>query len=535
MPYALDADIADEVYAVIDGSLHTATVGDRVTSIDPSRHLFTADPGGRVGESRPLDEAFNLAALATSAELLGAGERVLADSVAYVKQRKQFGREIGSYQAIKHQLANVRIALDFARPLVFGAAVDPTPRAVSAAKIQSANAADLAARVGLQVHGAIGYTDGVRPEPVAAPHPCLAVGMGHAGVPPRSAAHRSPGRAMTDLVPTREHTELATSVRNLLEKRSDSQAVRRAIEQPAGFDTDLWETLCGQMGVAALAIPEEHGGAGFTLAETYVVLEELGRTLTPSPLLASIVASTALLAAGHEEPLERIAEGAIATLAWSGVTAEDGVLNGSAAPVLYGDTAEFLVIAAGDGLFMVDPEATGLTRTRLTGMDLTLGFARLDFDGVEAERITEDAAAALAAAHRVGTLATAALAVGCAQRGLDMTVAYTKEREQFGRPIGSFQALKHRMADMLVRVQMSRAGAWGAVQAHVHGAPNADRLAAAAASYCAESAMAVAAETIQLHGGIAITWEHDAHLVFKRAQALHQLFGLPHQQRANLV
>jgi alkylation response protein AidB-like acyl-CoA dehydrogenase len=132
-------------------------------------------------------------------------------------------------------------------------------------------------------------------------------------------------------------------------------------------------------------------------------------------------------------------------------------------------------------------------------------------------------------------LATSALAVGCAQRGLDMTVAYSKEREQFGRPIGSFQALKHRMADMLVRVQMSRAGAWAAVQAHVDKAPNADRLAAAAASYCGEAAMAVAAETIQLHGGIAITWEHDAHLVFKRAQALHQLFGLPHHQRATLL
>ena len=116
-----------------------------------------------------------------------------------------------------------------------------------------------------------------------------------------------------------------------------------------------------------------------------------------------------------------------------------------------------------------------------------------------------------------------------------MTVEYAKQREQFGRPIGSFQALKHRMADMLVRVQMSRAGAWAAVQAHVNDAPNADRLAAAAASYCAESAMAVAAETIQLHGGIAITWEHDAHLVFKRAQALNQLFGLPHQQRATLI
>ena len=165
MPYALDADVADEVYAVIDGSLHTATAGDRVTSIDPSRHLFNVSLGGRVaaeergGVSRPLDAAFNLAALATSAQLLGAGERVLADTVAYAKQRKQFGREIGSYQAIKHQLADVRIALDFARPLIFGAAVDPTPRSVAAAKIQSASAADLAARVGLQVHGAIGYTD----------------------------------------------------------------------------------------------------------------------------------------------------------------------------------------------------------------------------------------------------------------------------------------------------------------------------------------------------------------------------------------
>ncbi len=340
---------------------------------------------------------------------------------------------------------------------------------------------------------------------------------------------------MTDLVPTREHTELASSVRNLLDKRSDSQAVRRAIEQPAGFDADLWSTLCEQIGVAALAIPEEHGGAGFTLAETHVVLEELGRTLTPSPLLASVVATEALLAAEHHEPLARIAEGAVATVVWSGVTAKDKVLHGSASPVLYGDVAEILVVAGGDGLYVVDPKASGLTRTRLTGMDQTLGFARLDFDGVEADPITDDATAALSAAHRVGMLATSALAVGCAQRGLDMTVEYTKQREQFGRPIGSFQALKHRMADMLVRVQMSRAGAWAAVQAHVHGTPDADRLAAAAASYCAESAMAVASETIQLHGGIAITWEHDAHLVLKRAQALDHLFDLPHQQRATLI
>ncbi|MFZ0141552.1 MAG: acyl-CoA dehydrogenase family protein [Aeromicrobium sp.] len=354
---------------------------------------------------------------------------------------------------------------------------------------------------------------------------------------------------MTDLVPTREHTELTSAVRNLLDKRSDSQAVRQAIEQPDGFDTDLWATLCEQIGVAALAIPEEHGGAGFSLAETYVVLEELGRALTPSPLLTSVVTSAALVAAEHHKPLARIAEGAVATLAWSGITGpgdapvdvtwRDGKVSGSVSPVLHGDTAEILLVAAehedGVGLFSVDPTAAGLTRTKMAGLDPTLGFANLELDGVEAEPITLDAASVLASTHRVGTLATTALAVGCAQRGLDMTVAYSKEREQFGRPIGSFQALKHRMADMLVRVQMSRAGAWAAVQAHVNGAPNADRLAAAAASYCAEAAMAVAAETIQLHGGIAITWEHDAHLVFKRAQALHQLFGLPHHQRATLL
>ncbi len=157
VPYALDADVADETYVVDDG-LHTATTVDQVTSVDGSRHLFTVTPGDAVAHG-DLDAAFELAALATSAQLLGAGERVLADTVAYAKQRKQFNREIGSYQAIKHQLADARIALDFARPLIFGAAVDPTPRSVSAAKIQAAEAANLAARVGLQVHGAIGYTD----------------------------------------------------------------------------------------------------------------------------------------------------------------------------------------------------------------------------------------------------------------------------------------------------------------------------------------------------------------------------------------
>lgn len=156
-PLALDADVSKEVYAAGPDGLHRAEAAAAHTSVDGTRHLFELIPGDPV-EHGDLDAAYDLAVLATAAQLLGAGERVLADSVGYVKQRKQFGREIGSYQAIKHKLADVRIALDFARPLVFGAALDPTPRSVSAAKVACADAAYLASRTGLQVHGAIGYT-----------------------------------------------------------------------------------------------------------------------------------------------------------------------------------------------------------------------------------------------------------------------------------------------------------------------------------------------------------------------------------------
>lgn len=153
-PYALDADVADAVYLAGPDGLTEAEVGERHGSVDRTRHLFSVGPAG----DAPEDAAFELAALATAAQLFGLGERVLADTVTYAKQRRQFGREIGSYQAIKHQLADVRIALDFARPLVHGAALDPTPRAVSAAKVMCADAAYLSSRTGLQVHGAIGYT-----------------------------------------------------------------------------------------------------------------------------------------------------------------------------------------------------------------------------------------------------------------------------------------------------------------------------------------------------------------------------------------
>jgi alkylation response protein AidB-like acyl-CoA dehydrogenase len=155
VPYALDADVASELYVLHDDALHTATIDERVHSVDRTRHLFRVSPGEPVGVLE-FRGGLGLGVLATSAQLLGAGERLLADSVAYAKQRRQFGREIGSYQAIKHRLADVRIALDFARPLVFGAALGAVD--VSAAKVAAGDAAYLASRTGLQVHGAIGYT-----------------------------------------------------------------------------------------------------------------------------------------------------------------------------------------------------------------------------------------------------------------------------------------------------------------------------------------------------------------------------------------
>ncbi len=157
VPYALDADVASEVFVIHEERLRTAMVGERVGSVDRTRHLFAVTPGEPVAAVE-LRGALGLGVLATSAQLLGAGERLLADSVAYVKQRRQFGREIGSYQAIKHALADVRIALDFARPTLYGAALSTERQDVSAAKVVCSDAAYLAARTGLQVHGAIGYT-----------------------------------------------------------------------------------------------------------------------------------------------------------------------------------------------------------------------------------------------------------------------------------------------------------------------------------------------------------------------------------------
>lgn len=330
-----------------------------------------------------------------------------------------------------------------------------------------------------------------------------------------------------------EQQELVTTVRSLLAKRADSAAVRAAVASESGYDEALWATLCEQIGAAALGIPEEYDGAGYSLFESLLVLEEVGRSLAPSPLLSSLVTSEALLAGANDEAqrrlLPRIAAGEVAATAFGG-----SVPTGVISSVLDGDRAAMLLVVTDDGLYDVD--ASRVDRQRTETMDQTVRLAALRIPDGEATQVADATGAADAGrrAALVGAVGVTALQVGLAARALDMTVGYTKEREQFGRPIGSFQALKHRMADMLVLLEMSRSASWAASYAVATGADDATRLTHIAKAYCSDALAHIAAETVQLHGGIAITWEHDAQLVFKRAHALGQLFGAAHQHRALL-
>ncbi len=313
---------------------------------------------------------------------------------------------------------------------------------------------------------------------------------------------------------TPEQLALRDSVRALLTKHSD---VRAAIEQPGGYDPALWAKLCGEVGVAGLAIPREYGGAGAGPAETHVVLAELGRTLTPAPLLSSTLASQALLATGNARAcarlLPRIAGGVVAALVWPWESEISG-LAGTAAYVVDGDLAEVLLVVDGTSLYEVDPHQPGVTREHTPAMDLTRRLATIQLTDAEGQRLgpwnprVQDAAYAALSAEQVGA----------AQRALELTVEHTRTRVQFGKPIGSFQALKHRMADLHALVETARSASEAAT----------DEVSAAVAKvYCSEAFQRVAAEMIQLHGGIAITWEHDAHLYFKRAHGSAQLFGSP--------
>jgi alkylation response protein AidB-like acyl-CoA dehydrogenase len=307
---------------------------------------------------------------------------------------------------------------------------------------------------------------------------------------------------------TEERQLLRQTVAALVDKHASPEAVRQAMESPLGYDVSLWSLLCEQVGVAALVVPESVGGAGGELADAAVVLEELGRSLVPTPLLGTTVAELALLAA--EDPdADTLGQLAAGTAIGTVVFDREYVINGDVADV---------VLAVQDAQIFrwIDPSvvaAHSLDPTRrLTRVTPGASTAIGTDPGIA------DSAAILLAAEQIGAAA----------RCLDLTVEYTKQRVQFGRPIGSFQALKHRMADMYVAVQSARA-----VVADAIATPTA--VSAALASLAASEAFcAVAGDAIQLHGGIAITWEHDMQLYFKRAYSSAQLFGAPRDQLQRL-
>ena len=373
---------------------------------------------------------------------------------------------------------------------------------------------------------------------------------------------------------TDERRDLRDAVRGLLARQQRGDA---------GDDRSLWRRLCGEIGVAGLAIPQRYGGAGAGPVETHIVMEELGRGLTCSPLLGSaVLAAQALLASGDTVACQRllpaIADGsAVAALAWTtpaghwdpGEAAcaahpaarttaadaiqaiaeaagtatpqatapavsspDDWVLTGEAHHVLDGDRADVLLAAArtagGVGLFEVDARDRGVTAAAVTTMDTTCRLAVVRLDRVPGRPVgASPGSAALARARDLACIALSAEQVGAAQRALELTVAYTKVRVQFGRAIGSFQALQHRMAGLHVLVESARSLSYAAADAAAEGAADLGLRAAAAKVYCSEALARVAGEMIQMHGAIGITWEHDAHRYLKRAHGAGQLFGRP--------
>jgi alkylation response protein AidB-like acyl-CoA dehydrogenase len=305
-----------------------------------------------------------------------------------------------------------------------------------------------------------------------------------------------------------ERELLRGTVAALVDKHASPAAVREAMVSERGYDESLWKLLCEQVGAAALVVPEELGGAGGELADAAVVLEELGKALVPTPLLATTLAELALLAADEPDTdtLERLAEGAsIGTVVFD----PDYVVNGDIADV----------VVAADGATLT--RWTSFTAQRVESMDLTRRLARVEpaeTTGIGTDPGLADTAAILLAAEQIGAAA----------KCLDLTVEYSKDRVQFGRPIGSFQALKHRMADLYVAVQSARAVVNDAIAAP---SPTSAALARVSAS---EAFSKVAAEAVQMHGGIAITWEHDIQLYFKRAHGSAQLLGPPREHLRRL-
>jgi alkylation response protein AidB-like acyl-CoA dehydrogenase len=361
---------------------------------------------------------------------------------------------------------------------------------------------------------------------------------------------------------TDEQDELRKIVRSFLEAKSPESAVREQMETERGYDEAVWVQMAEQMALQGLHIPEEFGGSGFSYVELGIVLEEMGRALLCAPFFSTVVlAANTLILCGDEaakkDYLPGIASGeTIATVAFtepSGKWDESGIemeatrsgdgytLTGTKMYVLDGHVADLVIVVArtdgGVSLFAVDGNAAGLTRTLLSTMDQTRKQARLEFENAPA-RLIESEGVGWDLMARVLDLVAVGLAaeqVGGAQKVLEMAVEYAKVRVQFGRPIGSFQAIKHKCADMLLEVESAKSAAYYGMWCAAEMDDELPSVASLAKAYCSEAYFHAAAENIQIHGGIGFTWEHPAHLYFKRAKSSELLFGDPTYHRELLA
>jgi alkylation response protein AidB-like acyl-CoA dehydrogenase len=349
-----------------------------------------------------------------------------------------------------------------------------------------------------------------------------------------------------------EQMEFRAMVRRFVEASSPEAAVREQMETERGFDPALWSEMAQKLGLQGLIIPEAFGGQGFGYVELGIVLEEMGRSLLCAPYFSTVVlAVNTLLQAADEDAkgalLPGIASGeTIATLAFtepngrwdpSGIEAtarNDGAgwkIDGTKLYVLDGHSADVLLVAARTGagvsLFQVAGDAAGLSRTPLATLDRTRKQARLEFDGVEATLVGADGAGwgVLSKVLDLAAVALAAEQVGGAQRCLEMSVAYARQRVQFGRPIGAFQAIKHKCADVLLEVESARSAAYYAGWCAFERNDDLPAVASLAKACCSDAYVHAASENIQIHGGIGFTWEHPAHLYYRRAKSSDLLFG----------
>ena len=356
--------------------------------------------------------------------------------------------------------------------------------------------------------------------------------------------------------------ELRAAVRGLLGDRADWPDVLARTETADTYDTGLWRALAADLGCAGLVIGEEHGGAGASWREAAVVAEEAGRHTAPVPFLGSAVTATAAaLAAGDAGLLAGLAAGEVtaalavpfpaASFAVPAPTVAVGALRdgdppgvqrltGTVTTLIDALPATVLLVPA-DGvpaaLYAVPADAEGVTLTPAVSLDMTRQLADLTLDGAPGRRIAagDAAAAAVRAGLVAGAVLLASEQLGLAERCLEMTVAYVKERKQFARPVGSFQALKHRLADLWTGVTQARAAARYAAACLADGDPDLPVAVALAKAACSDVALKAAQECIQLHGGIGFTWEHPAHLYLKRAKSAATGYGTADRHRATLA